>query len=165
MSFLWSGSTAINSYIGFSAALWFGVKEYSVYCACTVPWDPCGDMTRITAIRGSLRQLHKAVPWTFLIMAWLMDVSYVHTQGCGPLLGLVTFKMFWIKNPSLCCDNEIRHLVMFVCVSVTSLPSTPTLILLSEHLLSHSRLQCYILGWSANVPRHSYDELKAWQEC
>lgn len=85
-----------------------------MYCDRTVPWDSSSDMIKITGIWDSLRQLHKSVVWTLARSALIPD-NGLSDQGCGTL---VTVNMFRLekKKVSLCCENEIWYLVMFVCV-------------------------------------------------
>lgn len=80
-------------------------------------------MTKITGIWDSLRQLHKSVVWTLACSALIPD-NGLSDQCATPLCAtplcatLVTFNMFRLekKKVSLCCENEIWYLVMFVCV-------------------------------------------------
>lgn len=150
------GSATIRSCRVFSAVLWFWVKEHSVYCACTVPWDPSSERTKITGIWDSLRQLRKSEPWTaalsltFLIMVWLDRCALCPHRGVCPCwVWLYSRCSDKDRNASLCCDKTVWHALIV------------SFILLSEDPLSHPSTDC--TQTSPLCP--TWIELKASHEC
>lgn len=159
MSSLWKGSTITSCRVFFFFFLVqscdFWVKEHSVYCACTVPWDSSTDRTKITGIWASLRQLHKSVPWTLARSSLIPDNGLSDlccTRGCGSG-NIQDIHMIGQKSGSLRCEN---HLGLFVCVK-RDLSSHCSL---SSSSLRGSSLTIVYSLKVANVLRSSRSELK-----